>query len=135
MMTNLRILIVDDYDFHLQTLVEICNNQCAPCEARGESDASQVLQIAFAWEPHLIIYDGLMEDMRAWQFGYAYLRSEPPHRPYMVALTGFGSTLHRRLCEENGFDEYVTKPIEMSQLKEWVNKTRKRFDEIQKERA
>jgi len=71
----------------------------------------------------------LLEGMRAWQFGHQLLRNENAHRPYMVALTGFGSTLQRRLCEECGYDEYITKPIELSMLLTWVQKARQRAEQ------
>lgn len=123
----IRVLVVDDYQEHVDTLVNTLNMY--GCEARGTSKATEGLVIADSWQPHLVICDGLMEGMRAWQFGHRMLNQNLSHRPYMVALTGFGSTLQRRLCEECGYDEYVTKPIELSTLLKWVQKARERAEQ------
>ena len=123
----IKALVIDDYQEHVDTLVNTLNMY--GCEARGVSQGQEGLDLCQTWGPHLVICDGLLEGMRAWQFGHNYLRNEPANRPYMVALTGFGSTLQRRLCEECGFDEYVTKPIELSTLLMWVQKARDRAEQ------
>lgn len=120
---KIRVLVVDDYSEHVQTLVSTLNMYGA--DAQGVESPSKALKICRSWRPHLVIYDGLMEGMRAWQFSYELLKKDPKERPYLVALTGFGSTLQRRLCEECGYDEYVTKPIELSALLAWVQKAKK----------
>lgn len=96
--------------------------------ARGCSCGKEALEIAQDWLPHLILYDGLLEGMRAWQFAAQYnnLPRVGP-RPVMIALTGWKSTLMRRLCEEHGYDEYVGKPIELEQLLEWIRIAKARF--------
>jgi CheY-like chemotaxis protein len=121
-----KVLVVDDYQEHVDTLVSTLNMY--GCDARGAVRGTEGLEVCRKWAPDLIICDGLLEGMRAWQFGHNMLQDEPTHRPYMVALTGFGSTLQRRLCEECGYDEYVTKPIELSTLLSWVQKARERAE-------
>ena len=123
----IRVLVVDDYQEHVDTLVNALN--LYGCEARGATKASEALTIAREWEPHLVICDGLMEGMRAWLLAHRLLGQNLSHRPYMVALTGFASTLQRRLCEECGYDEYVTKPIELATLLKWVQKARERAEQ------
>ncbi|HEY3321538.1 MAG TPA: response regulator [Planctomycetota bacterium] len=124
----IRALVVDDYQEHVDTLVNTLNMY--GCEARGASEGPEALMICETWQPHLVICDGLLEGMRAWKFGHALLSQDPPMRPYLVALTGFASRLQRRLCEECGFDEYVTKPIELSTLLTWVQKARQRAEQV-----
>jgi len=119
--------VVDDYQEHVDTLVSTLNMY--GCEARGATLGSEALLICESWQPHLVICDGLLEGMRAWQFAHRLLRHDPVTRPYLVALSGFGSTLQRRLCEECGYDEYVTKPIELSTLLGWVQKARLRAEQ------
>lgn len=124
----IKVLVVDDYQEHVDTLVSTLN--VYGCEARGAATPDEGLILCDSWQPHLVICDGLLQGMRAWQFGHKVLRNEAGPRPYMVALTGFGSTLQRRLCEECGYDEYVTKPIELSTLLTWVQKARQRSEEV-----
>jgi len=123
----IRVLVVDDYQEHVDTLVSTLNMY--GCDARGASRGPEALASCESWQPHLVVCDGLLEGMRAWQFGHNLLSDNPAHRPYMVALTGFGSTLQRRLCEECGYNEYVTKPIELSTLLGWVQKAREKSEQ------
>ena len=124
----IKVLVVDDYQEHIDTLVNTLNMY--GCEARGINSGAEGLTICTEWQPHLVICDGLLGKMRAWQFAHTLLsRLDPNHRPYLVALTGFGSKLQRVLCEEVGYDEYVNKPIELSTLLGWVQKARSRFEQ------
>lgn len=131
-MLIIRALVVDDYQEHVEILVNTLNMY--GCEAAGCDSGAKALEICEETLPHLIVYDGLMECMRAWQFG-ARLNAKPRVgvRPYMVALTGFGSTLQRRLCEEHGFDKYCTKPIELFQILDWIKMARLRLQSAPKE--
>jgi CheY-like chemotaxis protein len=132
-MLKLRALIVDDYQDHLDTLLQCFQTYHA--DAKGSSGPSGAMRIVKDWNPHIIVYDGLMERVKAWEFGYLLwknpemqIRYASQPRPYMVALTGFVSTLQRRLCEENGYDEYRSKPIEISDVLGWLHKARDRFE-------
>lgn len=123
----MRVLVVDDYREHVDALVAGAQSY-AGCQARGCFSGEDALIICDEWKPHLVIYDGLLDGMRAWEFALDLLEDDPPEkeRPYLVALTGFGSTLQRRLCEEVGFDEYVVKPIAPEVLKAWVEEARRK---------
>jgi CheY-like chemotaxis protein len=124
----IKVLVVDDYQEHIDTLVNTLNMY--GCEARGCSSGAEGLRISQEWQPHLVICDGLLGKMRAWQFAHTLLsQGDAAQRPYLVALTGFGSKLQRVLCEECGYDEYVNKPIELSTLLGWVQKARTRFEQ------
>jgi CheY-like chemotaxis protein len=128
----IRALVVDDYQEHVDTLINTLSMY--GCEARGTKDGYEALVICEAWKPHLVIYDGLLEGLRAWKFARTLLPTVPfaltsaPCKPYLVALTGFSSRLQRRLCEECGFDEFCTKPLELSTLLGWVQKARTRTE-------
>jgi len=128
----IKVLVVDDYSEHVDTLVSTLNMY--GCDARGANDYRAGLQEVVDFKPDLIICDGLLEGMRAWEFAFTILQqyykdnaiTGTANRPYLVSLTGFASTLQRRLCEECGYDEYVTKPIELSTLLAWVQLARQR---------
>ncbi len=123
----IRVLVIDDYQEHIDTLVNTLN--IYGCEARGVNSGAEGLKISREWHPHLIICDGLLGNMRAWQFAYKLLANELPTRPYLVALTSFASKLQRVLCEECGYDEYINKPIELPTLLGWVQKARIRSEQ------
>ncbi len=126
---RMNIVIIDDYEEHANTLASFLSNEDHDVYVYTKVDG--LINLLRQRDPHLIICDGLMEGKRAWKIGYEFLREYPEHkRPYMVALTGFGSTMQRRLCEECGFDEYATKPIEHCTLLEWARRARVRADEL-----
>jgi CheY-like chemotaxis protein len=124
----IRVLVVDDYQEHIDTLVSTLGMYGS--DARGAATIADGFKLAKSWAPHLIICDGLMTEMKAWQFAYDLLKQDLQARPYMVALTGFASKQQRRLCEECGYDEYVPKPIELSTLLGWVQKARHRAEHV-----
>lgn len=122
-----KVLVVDDYQEHIDTLVSTLNMYGSAAE--GTKDATAALKKCTGdFPPNLVIIEGLKEGARAWKFTHELLSSNPVMRPYIVCLTGFGSVLQRRLCEECGCDEYVTKPIELSTLLGWVAKARERAE-------
>ena len=129
----IKALVIDDYQEHVDTLVNTLS--LYGVEARGASGGPEALDICESFQPHLIICDGLLEGMRAWQFAYELLYGDRQiNRPYLVSLTGFASTQQRRLCEEHGYDEYVSKPIELSTLLKWVQQARTR-EETKEQRS
>jgi CheY-like chemotaxis protein len=130
----IRVVIVDDHQESVNELIEVLEKY--GIEAEGVTNAHDALDVCKDFQPHLIIYDGLMDSKKAWMFGFELLNYiyeqdsnvlEESIHPYMVALTGFGSVLQRTLCEECGYDEYVTKPIALSVLLGWVKKAKVRY--------
>lgn len=125
----MNVVIVDDYKEHADTIAACVSNLGYDAYVYYKKD--NVIQKILTADPHLFICDGLMEGKRAWRIGYELLKECPENkRPYMVALTGFGSTLQRRLCEECGFDEYATKPIEFCTLTTWIAKSKIRAEQL-----
>lgn len=128
-------LVVDDYGEHADILCQTLSMygvQARAYKVGGKDErehfgsAFRALSLAVNWSPNLIIVDSLLAGIRSWQFIHELLKYEPTPRPYIVSLTGFASPLQRRLNEECGSDEYVTKPIELSTLLTWVQKARQR---------
>lgn len=128
----MRVLVVDDCEQHVAEMTTAL--RMYQMEAKGASNGPDALAVAREWSPHLIVYDGLLEGMNAWQFGQELLRppdgwlpgDESPRKPYMVALTGFGTTRLKALVREFGFDEYVEKPIKLNLMLGWVKHAKER---------
>jgi DNA-binding response OmpR family regulator len=95
-------------------------------EAFGCTEAKNAMQVLRQVNPHLVVYDDLMTGMRAWKFGFILTNLDIP-RPYIVALSDFPTRLQKVLCEENGVDEYVQKPIMLETLEGWIEKAKKKF--------
>lgn len=129
-MGKVRILVVEDYPEHLNTLVSTYNTYGA--YARGAATGDEGLKIALEWQPQLIICNGLLEGMNAWVFWnellHEYLK-RGHSKPYCVTLTGSLSRLHISLSEECGADEYSGKPVVLSYLLELIKKARTREKE------
>lgn len=123
----MKCLMIDDFQEHIDTILQ--HLQMYDCgEVKGTTSAREGLEIISEWKPDLILVDDLMQGKRAWQIALEMRRQNPNYRPYMVSLCAFATALQKRLCEENGYDEYVSKPFELGTLLGWVKKARERSE-------
>ncbi len=116
-----RVLIIEHVEDHLKTL--LVNVNMLGCDAHWCNKGHAALSNSLSWQPDVIIMNDQMEGMRAWKFAQRLLACKTfVTRPYLVALASFPSKLQEALCFENGFDEYVKKPIQLSQLADWCSR-------------
>ncbi|MBC8160709.1 MAG: GAF domain-containing protein [Roseiflexaceae bacterium] len=113
---GLRVLIVDDQ----QDILELLYDACTPCgiETRISTTARHAFDMFQAWRPDVLISDIAMplED------GYwliRMVRALPPERGGQtpaIALTAYGRAEQRARALEAGFQHYLPKPVEASEL-------------------
>ncbi len=126
----MNIIIIDDCQEHVDSLATYYS-QDEDNDVYTYTKTDGLINALRQRDPHLILCDGLMLDKRAWQIGYEFLKEYPEHkRPYMVVITGFQSTMQRRLCEECGWDIYTSKPVSIKQLDEWRFRAKERADKL-----
>lgn len=128
---TIRALVIEENREHRNRLIECLKYYGGfGIEAAGTLNGKPARVSALAMAPHLIIHgcnDVLFADEETiiWKFAYNYLNTLPNPRPYMVALVAHESKRQKAMCLEMGYDEYVTKPREVSHLIEWINQGRK----------
>lgn len=113
---GMRVLIVDDEADTLELLATILTQNGA--EVRPQSSAREALETVKEWKPDVIISDlGMPEED-----GYSFvkkLRALPPELGGtipVVALTAYVGIKERTRVLSSGFQMYVPKPVEQSEL-------------------
>jgi len=107
-----RILIVEDHRDaaeSLQMLLELSGH-----EVETAPDGRSGLDAARRFQPDVVLCDvGLPNGMNGYDVARA-LRAEPALRScLLVALTGYGQAEDQRLAHEAGFDQHLTKPVDL----------------------
>ena len=108
----MRILVVDDYPGAAQA-------SCMLLEAMGHEvqsalDGTTALTLAVTFAPEVVILDIGLPDASGYDIA-RQLRSLP-RRPFIVAMTGWGTVRDRVQSLAAGIDEHVVKPASMEKL-------------------
>jgi signal transduction histidine kinase/ActR/RegA family two-component response regulator len=115
---GLRVLLVDDEVDTLDLLGVVLSQNGAKVKAR--TSARDALEIIKEWQPDVIVSDIAMPE----EDGYSFikkLRALPPDEGGaipVVALTAYVGIKQRTEVLSNGFQMYVPKPVEPSELLE-----------------
>jgi PAS domain S-box-containing protein len=113
---GLRVLLVDDERDTLDLLSSLLTRHGAEVEAR--TNVRDALEALKGWRPEVIISDLAMPE----EDGYSFikkLRALPPEEGGVtpaVALTAYVGARERAQVLSSGFQMYVTKPVESSEL-------------------
>jgi CheY-like chemotaxis protein len=112
---RLRILVVDDHVDGAETLAAVL--RLAGHYVRVTHDGRAALEQARRWRPEMVLLD---LDLESEPDGYEVairLRSELRlQSASLVAVTGLGAREDRRRAHEAGFDFYLLKPVDPSDL-------------------
>lgn len=133
---KLRVLVVEDDDINLKVTVHLLQQLGQEPYTASCEEAAMALLAAHRYE--LVILDlGLGETD-----GVALarrIRTEIPaeDQPLLAALTGRADAPTRELCMKAGFDEFLTKPVDLHRLRALVDVGRSaaRFPERREERG
>ena len=113
---RLRILVVDDDADTVNTLAFILRDE--GYVVHPVYTGNEALQSARVFRPDVIIHDIAVPGMS----GYAVAQSirysfTDLRRPYMIAISGMWKQLpDRKVAQQMGFDEYLTKPCDTAVL-------------------
>ena len=111
-----RILVVDDrIDAAIATALPLRENGH---EVHIATNGAAALQVAAAVTPDVVVLDIGLPGHDAYAFARRLRAMALPHRPVLMAVTGYGEALHRQLCVPAGVDLYLAKPVEPDALLE-----------------
>ncbi|MEX5745574.1 PAS domain-containing protein [Massilia sp. X63] len=111
-----RILVVDDNVDAAATLsmiLEACGYQ-----TRVAHDGMQALATAQAFRPQVAFLDIGMPGMDGYDTARAMRQTAGLEDIVLVALTGWGAESDRRKSSEAGFDQHLTKPVQLDVVQE-----------------
>jgi PAS domain S-box-containing protein len=117
---SVRVLVVDDNVDAAQTLVTVLEMGGRHALAVYEGEA--VLGAAAKFRPDVVLLDIGLPGMSGYDVA-RQLRGDPRFaRTVLVAVTGWGSAEDRRKTREAGFDEHLTKPVDVGAIEALLNK-------------
>jgi CheY-like chemotaxis protein len=110
----IRALIVDDNvdaAASLSLLLQLGGH--AICIAHNGADA---LKLAPEFKPDVVLLDIGMPGMDGYEVARALRGNPEVGRPVLVAVTGWGGPEERLKSKAAGFDEHLTKPVDISMI-------------------
>jgi CheY-like chemotaxis protein len=110
----LRILVVDDNHDAADTLGRVLQLQghAVDCVYSGPA----ALRRAAELDADLVLLDLGLPEMDGYEVAQRLRRQQERHRPYLVALTGYGSPRDRERSQNAGFDDHRVKPLSDADL-------------------
>ena len=122
-MTKLRVLVVDDQETAAQAvciLVGLLGHTCVVA-----TTGSEAIALAATAKPHLAIIEISLPDMSVYDVARA-LRAQPRSgRLFLAALTGWVGEEHRKNAFAAGFDQHITKPLEVGKLRDVIERAQR----------
>jgi two-component system response regulator HydG len=120
---QIRVLIIDDEQFHAEAVAESLQRVGYECvlATSGQAGARRIENEEF----DVVLTDLRMEDMD----GLAILRKVKQHNPdaEVVVITGHGDVKTAVEAMRDGAATYLTKPVDMSELRAIVDKAAERL--------
>lgn len=113
---RLRVLVVEDNADSAAALGELLGMWGHEC--RHASDGPSALDTAVEFRPRVVLLDVGLPQMDGYEVARR-LRAMPgfgPEHVLLVAITGYGTPRDRARTKENGFDEHLTKPVDLAHL-------------------
>jgi CheY-like chemotaxis protein len=118
---SFRVLVVDDNRDaaeSLCTILRLLGHQ-ADVAHDGREALAKIEQLV----PELVLLDLGLPELDGFEVARRVIAAG--HRPWLVALTGYGAEADRRRSREAGFDEHFVKPLEMKALRGILSRARR----------
>ncbi len=116
----MNILFVDDNDLNREVLADMVNILFTKCEIDLCESALEVLSLDVE-KYDLILSDIDMPKIDGFEL-YTKLRKEKDYKKPIVAITALAVSGDREKILLYGFDDYISKPIDMSELERIIKK-------------
>jgi CheY-like chemotaxis protein len=111
---RLRILLVEDHDDTAKTTALLLQQD--GYEVHVVADGPAALQATEAVEPDVVLLDVGLPGMDGYELAKCLRERMTAKRPFLVAITGYGTEEDRRRSEEAGIDLHLLKPVEFTEL-------------------
>jgi PAS domain S-box-containing protein len=116
-----RVLIVDDHDELRRSIARLIRSWGH--KVAVATDGVSALSVAQTFEPEFAILDISLRGMTGIDLARQLLAASVPRRPYLIALTAFREPETRAACLAAGFDAYLIKSGDLSQLERLLTVT------------
>jgi CheY-like chemotaxis protein len=109
-----RILIADDFPQAAESLAKWLVH--LGCTVETAEDGAQALETAERFLPQLVILDIEMPKLTGYEVAERIRQQPWGQNVVLVAFTTLGTIEHRRQSLNAGFDDYLTKPVALSEI-------------------
>jgi signal transduction histidine kinase/ActR/RegA family two-component response regulator len=109
-----RVLIVEDNGDARETLAQLLG--MIGHEVSTAKDGAEGLRLAATAHADVALVDIGLPDLSGYEVAKRLRSSPETAHLHLVALTGYGRDEDRKLAIEAGFDEHLTKPVELEEL-------------------
>ena len=104
-----KILVVEDDDLNMRLIVDLL-------EARGfetfqSKDGCKFIELARLTRPDLIIMDIMLPDITGFELIKSLKADEYLNSTPVLVVTALALSREKKIIEESGCDEYISKPI------------------------
>lgn len=112
-----RILVVDDCVDTVELVVSLLRSYGHDCQ--GVSTGGDAIAAAATFSPQIVILDLTLPDVSGFEVARE-LRTRCREAFYLAALTGWGQPRDVVRTREHGFDQHLTKPVNVHALREMI---------------
>jgi CheY-like chemotaxis protein len=120
--SNTRVLIADDNQDWADGLAILLAEQ--GYGVRTAYDGRDAIEAAREFQPHVVILDIWMPRMTGFEAGRVFSGHPSGTRPLMIAITGWPEESGRSRAELAGFDHYLGKSADSTEILELLKKVR-----------
>jgi len=111
--TSCRVLVVDNYVSAAEALAEACGRYH---EVKFVGGGSAAMEVALAWRPQVMILDIDMPPPNGLEVA-TMIRDISHLEPVtLIAVTGRSAAFGQEEALAHGFDDYLTKPVDVEKL-------------------
>jgi CheY-like chemotaxis protein/two-component sensor histidine kinase len=111
-----RVLVVDDSRDIVEALAEVLTMRGH--EVRTAYDGPTALDAVKGFQPDVVFLDIGMPGMDGFEVARRLRKLPGVEGAVLVALTGYGQERDRERSKEAGFDRYLVKPVDMTEIEE-----------------
>jgi CheY-like chemotaxis protein len=115
-----RILVVDDNRDAAESMGVLLKLMGA--DVRAAYDGFEALEVAASFRPEAVLLDIGMPKLHGYDTARRFRQEEWGKEIVLIALTGWGRDEDRRRAEEAGFDGHVIKPVQVSSLRQLLER-------------
>jgi CheY-like chemotaxis protein len=123
---SLRVLVVDDNADAADSLAIML--RMYGHEVYVAYDGAAALEAAQARQPEVMLLDIGLPILNGYEVAERLQRQAGAARPVMVALTGYGQEENRRQASMAGFEHYLVKPVDPSDLMQLLSSVANNLD-------
>jgi CheY-like chemotaxis protein len=113
------VLIVDDNRDAADSLAMLL--QFEGCTVNTAADGAEALAAFDRLQPEIVLLDIGLPDIDGYEVARRIRSRQGPKKAMLIALTGWGQDQDKKRAAQAGFDEHLTKPVNLDLLRMLMN--------------